>query len=119
MGRDGRPPAKVCFCSKNFDFVLFRLFLDLLDLKNGTGSKFYTGKWYSEVWKRKIKLFHDPGNPYLLGFFGGTFGPGESKFDSPGRGGEGPPLLITRMGYAMAMVMAMPMAIETYLVWTT
>ena len=85
------------FFLKNVDFGAFWPFLDLLDLKNGTGSKFYTGKWYSEVWKRKIKLFHDPGNPYLLGFFGGTFGPGESKFDSP-RGGGGGPLPITRMG---------------------
>ena len=36
----------------------FGLFLDLLDLKNGSGSRFYSGKWYP-IWKPKIKLFHD------------------------------------------------------------
>ena len=38
---------------------LFWSFLDLLDLKNGSGSKFYAGKWYREVWKPKINLFRD------------------------------------------------------------
>ena len=36
---------------------LFCSFLDLLDLKNGSGSKFYAGKWYREVWKPKINAF--------------------------------------------------------------
>ena len=26
--------------------------------QNGSGSKFYAGKWYRELWKPKIKLFH-------------------------------------------------------------
>ena len=34
-------------------------FLDLLDLKNGSSSKFYAGKSYREVWKLKINLFRD------------------------------------------------------------
>ena len=34
-------------------------FLDLVDLKNGFGSKFYTRKWYREVWRTKINPFHD------------------------------------------------------------
>ena len=34
-------------------------FWDLLDLKNGSGSKFRLKWWYREVWKPKIKLFHD------------------------------------------------------------
>ena len=50
------PAKNVFFGEKKID--LFGLFLDLLDLKNGSGSKFYTRKWYSEVWKRKIKLFY-------------------------------------------------------------
>ena len=43
---------------KNFVLGLFWSFLDLLDLKNGSGSKFYAGKWYREVWKLKIMPFH-------------------------------------------------------------
>ena len=31
----------------------------ILSLKNGSGSKFYTGKWYREVCSSKLKLFHD------------------------------------------------------------
>ena len=33
---------------KNAILDLFWSFLDLLDLKNGSGSKFYAGKWYLE-----------------------------------------------------------------------
>ena len=66
LGWDGRPPQKMYFLGKNVVLGPFWPFLDLLDLKNGTGSKFYTGKWYSEVWKRKIKLFHEKTtNSYL------------------------------------------------------
>ena len=43
---------------KNTALALIWSFLDLLDLKNGSGSKFYAGKWYREVWKPKIELFH-------------------------------------------------------------
>ena len=39
----GAPQQKCTFLLKNVDFALFRPFLDLLDLKNGTGSKFYVG----------------------------------------------------------------------------
>ena len=42
---------------KNMILGLFWSFLDLLDLKNGSGSKFYGGKRYREVWKPKIKPF--------------------------------------------------------------
>ena len=44
---------------ENVVLSLFWSFLDLLDVKNGSGSKFYTGKWYREVWKPKINLFRD------------------------------------------------------------
>ena len=35
---------------------LFWSFVDLLDVKNGSRSKFCTRKWYRDVWKPKIKL---------------------------------------------------------------
>ena len=44
---------------KNTILSVFWSFLDVLDLKNGSGSKFYAGKWYREVWKPKINLFRD------------------------------------------------------------
>ena len=44
---------------KNAVLHLFWSFLDLLDLKNGSGSKFYGGKCFREVWKPKNKLFRD------------------------------------------------------------
>ena len=44
---------------KNMFVDLFWSFLDLLDLKNGSGSKFYAGKWYREVWKPKFKQFYE------------------------------------------------------------
>ena len=44
---------------KNLILDPFWSFLDLLDVKNGSGSKFYAGKWYQEVWKPKINLFRD------------------------------------------------------------
>ena len=37
--------------TKNMCFGLFWQFLNLLDLKNGSGSKFYAWKWYWDVWK--------------------------------------------------------------------
>ena len=55
----GRPPQKIDFLLKTSVLGLFWSFLDLLDLKNGSGSKFYAGKWYREVWKPKINLFRD------------------------------------------------------------
>ena len=59
MDRMGAPHEKWTFWRTKKYFDIFWPFLDLLDLKNESGSKFYTGKWYSEVWKRKIKLFHE------------------------------------------------------------
>ena len=70
--QNGQNRAKNAFVDKKLIFlvwngstnallIIFRAVSWLLDLKNGSGSKLYTGKWYSEVWKRKIKLFHDPG----------------------------------------------------------
>ena len=53
----GRPPRKSTFFMKNGTLVLFWSFLDLLDLKNGSGSKFYTGKWYRDLWKPKFNSF--------------------------------------------------------------
>ena len=42
---------------KNVVLGLFWSFLDLLDLKNGSGSKFYARKWYRDLWKPKFKTF--------------------------------------------------------------
>ena len=42
---------------KNAVLGLFWSFWDLLDLKNGSGSKFYARKWYWDLRKPKIKLF--------------------------------------------------------------
>ena len=50
--------TKIDFLLKNAVLGLFWSFLDLLHLKNGSGSKFYAGKWYREVWKPKITVFH-------------------------------------------------------------
>ena len=36
---------------------LFWSFLNLLDLENGSGSKFYARKWYWPIWKPKVKAF--------------------------------------------------------------
>ena len=44
---------------KNVVLSHFWSFLDLLDLKNGSGSKFYAGKCYREVWKSKLKPFRN------------------------------------------------------------
>ena len=55
----GRPPRKSTFYAKKIILDLFWSFLDLLDLKNGSGSKFYAGKWYREVWRSKFKLFYE------------------------------------------------------------
>ena len=55
----GQPPRKSFFFMKNAGLGLFWSFLDLLDLKNGSGSKFRVEWWYQEVWKSKLKLFHD------------------------------------------------------------
>ena len=43
---------------KNAVLGLFWSFWDLLDLKNGSGSKFRVEWYYREVWKSKIKPFH-------------------------------------------------------------
>ena len=53
----GRPPRKSTFFMKNAVLGPFWSFLDLLDLKNGSGSKFYAGKWYRDVWRTKINPF--------------------------------------------------------------
>ena len=42
---------------KNTFLDQFWPFLDLLDLKNGSGSKFRVEWCYREVWKPKIKAF--------------------------------------------------------------
>ena len=55
----GSTSTKIMFSLKNNVLGVFWLFLDLLDFKNGSGSKFYAGKWYREVWKPKINLFRD------------------------------------------------------------
>ena len=73
-GRTGRPDGwdiwdwvnqywadltKNALVYEKHSFGQFWPFLDLLDLKNASGSRFYTGKWYPEVWKPKIKIFRD------------------------------------------------------------
>ena len=50
---------KIDFLLKNVVLGLLYSFLDLLDLKNGSCSKFYVGKWYREAWKPNIKVFRD------------------------------------------------------------
>ena len=55
----GRPQRKSTFFTKNAILGLFWSFLSLLDLKNGSGSKFYARKWYRDVWKPQISQFHD------------------------------------------------------------
>ena len=42
---------------ENVILGLFWSFWDLLDLKNGSGSKFYARKWYQDLWKPKFKTF--------------------------------------------------------------
>ena len=57
----GRPHEKCTFLLKKavlVNFDQFWPFLDLLDLKNGSGSKFCIGWYRGEVWKRKMKRFH-------------------------------------------------------------
>ena len=51
--------TKIDFLLKNVVLDLFWSFLGLLDLKNGSGSKFYARKWYREVWRSKFKLFYE------------------------------------------------------------
>jgi hypothetical protein len=55
----GRTSTKIDFLLKNVVLGLFWSFLELLDLKIGSRSKFYTGKWYREVWRTKISPFRD------------------------------------------------------------
>ena len=55
----GPPSTKIHFLWKNAVVSVFWSFLDLLDLKNGSGSKFDAGKRYREIWKPKINLFRD------------------------------------------------------------
>ena len=55
----GPTSTKIDFFMKNVVLGQFCSFLDLLDLKNGSGSKFRLKWWYREVWKSKLKLFRD------------------------------------------------------------
>ena len=54
---EGPTSTKINFLLKNIVLAHFWSFLDLLGLKNGSGSKFYAGNCYREVWKPRIKLF--------------------------------------------------------------
>ena len=47
------------FLVKNIVLDHFWPFLDLLDLKNGSGSKFRSFWWYPEVCTTKINPFHE------------------------------------------------------------
>ena len=51
--------TKIYFLMKNALLDLFVSFLSLLDLKNGSGSKFYARKWYRDLRKPKMNLFRD------------------------------------------------------------
>ena len=57
----GRPHEKCTFLGNILmvgPFLAhFWPFLDLLDLKHGSGSKFYTGKLYRQVWNSKLLYF--------------------------------------------------------------
>ena len=55
----GPTSTKIDFLLKNGVFRLFGSFWGLLDLKNGSGSKFRLKWWYREVWNHKIKPFRD------------------------------------------------------------
>ena len=55
----GPTSRKMDFFTKNTVLGQFSPFLDLLDLKNGSGSKFRV-EWYDrEVWRSKIKPFRN------------------------------------------------------------
>ena len=62
----GPTSTKMHFLLKNADLGQFWSFLDLLDLKNGSGSKFRLKWWYREVWKSKFKPFRDKSMIHLL-----------------------------------------------------
>ena len=47
------------FFIEKYVWDLFWWFLGLLNLKNGSSSKFYAGKWHREAWKLKFKPFHE------------------------------------------------------------
>ena len=58
---------------KNVVLSLFWSFLDLLDLKNGSSSKFYAEKWCQEVWKSKLKPFRGKSMTFYINL---TYSPG-------------------------------------------
>ena len=57
--RIGNDLAKMHFLLKNVVLDQFRPFLDLLDVRNGSGSKFRVYGWYREVYTMKISSFHE------------------------------------------------------------
>ena len=59
VGRIGDDLTKIDFLLKNVVLGQFWPFLDLLDLKNGSGSKFYVIHTRREVWRSKLRPFRD------------------------------------------------------------
>ena len=51
--RVGLTSTKFVFSLENYFFS--KSFLNLLNFKNGSGSKFYTREWYRGVWRPKIQ----------------------------------------------------------------
>ena len=56
---EGPTSTKTDFLLKNAVLVHFWLISDLLDLKNGSGSKFQSFWWYRDVCTTKISPFHE------------------------------------------------------------
>ena len=92
---EGPTSTKIDFLLKNAILDLFWPFWGLLDVKNGSGSKFCTRKWYREVQKSKFKHFRDESLIHW-GRTVGTLGSDESNL-TPWGGWR--PSLITWAGY--------------------
>ena len=77
--RIGNDLTKIDFLLKNLVLGHFLPFLDLLDVRNGSGSKFRVYGWYPEVCTKKVSPFRDkfvigpPHQPFCILFFGSCF----------------------------------------------